>query len=123
MVKFQERNCKVVVVAHGIRESALKWLANTQISFPLLLDKDPQLYRVLGLRKSVLGVWRLDSVLHYAEEKVAGIKGSPAYEGDDLNLMGGDFIVDSERRLEYSYRSTTARDRPSVDDLLSFLSQ
>ncbi len=111
------------MVAHGIRESGLKWLENTQLPFPLVLDKELRLYRALGLRKSVLGVWRIDSVLGYAEERLAGVKGAPVYEGDDLHVMGGDFFVDSEGRLVYSYRSAKSRDRPSVEDLLGVLSK
>ncbi len=113
----------MVVVARGIRESAMKWIDNNNFTFPLLLDMERRLYRVLGLRRSVLGVWRINSVLGYAEEKVAGVKGTPAYEGDDLNVMGGDFVVDSRGTLVYSYRSTNARDRPTVDELLTIVSK
>jgi hypothetical protein len=39
-------------------------------------------------------------------------------EGEDVLQLGGDFIVDVQRRLLWTYRSADPLDRPRVDDLL-----
>ena len=123
MGEFQEAGCQVVAVARGTVESGLKWLNNVKLPFPLLLDIKLALYRNLGLRRSVKAVWTISSIVSYAEEKVAGIPGAPAYEGDDVHVLGGDFIVDSTGKLTYAYSSKTSSDRPSVDEVLAFFSK
>ena len=123
MAEFQKLECQIVVVACGIQKSGLKWMETTKLSFPLFLDIDLKLYRLLGLRRSVKRVWGVYSLLGYAEEKVAGKKSTPRYEGDDVHVMGGDFIVNSAGQLVYAYQSKTQRDRPAVGDLLQFLSE
>lgn len=123
MGEFREAGCQVVAVARGTNESALKWLDNVKLPFSLLLDINLTLYRNLGLKRSVKAVWSVSNIVGYAEEKVAGVPGAPAYEGDDLHVMGGDFVVDSTGKLVYAYSSKTSSDRPSVDDVLAFFSK
>ena len=121
MGEFEEAGCQVVVVARGTIESGLKWLENVKLPFPLLLDISLTLYRSLGLKRSVKAVWTIPTIVSYAEEKVAGVPSTPAYEGDDLHVLGGDFIVDPTGKLLYAYPSKTSSDRPSLDDVLTVL--
>jgi hypothetical protein len=39
-------------------------------------------------------------------------------EGDDLMQLGGDFVLDSQRRLVYAHCSANATDRPPADELV-----
>ena len=111
----------MVVVARGTRESARKWFENTNIPFTLLLDLDLQLYRQFGLRRSASAVWSVPTLLSYAEEKVAGVPPAPSYAGDDIHVLGGDFIADREGRLVYAYCSKFSSDRPSIDDVFKVM--
>ena len=38
--------------------------------------------------------------------------------GDDLMQLGGDFVLDAERRVLYARSSTEATDRPGVEELV-----
>ena len=61
------------------------------------------------------------AVIHYAERKIQGIPFPQPYEGDDLFIMGGDFIVRKDGEIVFAFHQTTTVDRPDTDDLLSCL--
>ena len=114
--------CQVIMVAsNGNRDSALKFCEFTNLSFQLLLDSSRQFYRLLGLKRSINNVWRVATLKGYAEEKVAGVPETLALTGDDLHVMGGDFVVDTNGRLVFAYASKTPRDGPTVDQVLDEL--
>lgn len=110
-----------MVVARGIQSSALKWKATHEFLHKILLDPDLQLYRALGLQRTVKGVWSPGTMIAYAEEDLAGLPPAPAYDGDDIHILGGDYITDSCGKLVYCYGSQFSSDRPSVEQLLSAL--
>ena len=56
----------------------------------------------------------------YAERMIQGIPLPQPYEGDDLFIMGGDFIVKKDGEIIYAFHQTTL-ERPDTDDLLSCL--
>ncbi len=122
-MRLEGLGCQVVVVARGTAESAEKWLEYTKLTFPLLLDFDLKLYRHFGLRRSVSAVWSIPTLLSYAEEKVAGVPPAPSYPGDDIHVLGGDFIVDSRGQLVYAYLSKFSSDRPQLDDVFETIVQ
>lgn len=65
--------------------------------------------------------WDLNVFIGYAEAVVKGRVDRMGYPGDDVTVIGGDFIADSSSRLVYSYPSKEQYDRPAVDNLLSIL--
>lgn len=87
----------------------------------MLLDADSQLYKALGLKKSVAKVWAISSLVYYSEQKIAGRNFISLYDEDDLHQLGGDFIIDSAGNLALVYPSKMSTDRPSVEFLLNFL--
>jgi len=89
----------------------------------LLLDCDLVLYRTFGLKRSLKVAWDLDIFVAYAGAVVSGRTDNIAYSGDDVTVIGGDFIVDNSGKLLYSYRSKEQYDRPPVQDLLNILPQ
>lgn len=111
----------MVVVASGSREGGLEWLKEYGCSLPLLLDRKQILYKHFGIRRCVQAAWDLDVFIGYAEAVVKGRVDRMGYSGDDVTVIGGDFITDSSGKLLYSYRSKEQYDRPEIDDLLSFL--
>lgn len=113
--------CKIVVVAAGTKESGKKWQEDYGLMFPLIVDPKWKLYRILDRRRSI-AVWMLESIVSYSEDKVAGISPSPYYEGDDLHIMAGDYIVDDTGKLLFAYHTKTPKDRPTVDQLFTVLS-
>lgn len=118
---MEERGCKIVVVARGTEVSAKRWLESNDFPCSMVLDFEMKMYRELGLKRSVAGVWNISALVAYAEEKVAGKLDTTRYEGDDIHIMGGDFVTDSSGTLRMAYCSSDSQDRPSVDAILAAL--
>ncbi len=112
-----------MVVASGNREGGLRWFKEYDCSLPLLLDQDLQLYRHIGLHRLVSVAWDLKVFIGYAEAVVGGRVDRFAWPGDDVTVIGGDFISDSEGTAVYMYRSKEQYDRPDVTNLLECLEQ
>ena len=110
-----------MVVASGTREGGLQWLETYKSPFPLLLDWDLMLYRMFGIRRLLKVAWDLNVFIAYAEAVAKGRVDNIAYSGDDVTVIGGDFITNASGKLIYSYCSKEQYDRPPVDDLLKVL--
>ena len=108
-------------MASGPREGGLEWIKEYGCSLPLMLDRKQLLYKYFGIRRLVEVAWDLDVFIGYAEAVAKGRVDRMGYSGDDVTVIGGDFIADSSVKLLFSYRSKEQYDRPEVDDLLSFL--
>ena len=50
---------------------------------------------------------------------MAGRKLQP--KGGDTSQLGGDFIIDSQGKIQLAYRSHDPADRPPVEDLLEII--
>ena len=111
----------MVVVASGPREGGLEWLKEYGCTLPLLLDRKLLLYKSFGIRRQVGVAWDLAVFIGYAEAVAKGRVDRMGYAGDDVTVIGGDFVTDTSGKLLYSYRSKEQYDRPEVDDLLTFL--
>ena len=110
-----------MVASNGNRDSALQFRETVKLLFPLFLDGSRLFYRQLGLKRSIKAVWSVATLKAYAEEKVAQVPETPALAGDDLHVLGGDFIADTNGKLVYAYPSQTSSDRPSVDNIVDEL--
>ena len=71
----------------------------------------------MGLKRKCL-VFLSDVVSAYGRKKLLGVKIPPVYPGDDILLMGGDFIFNREGKLIFGY-STKGNERPSISELLN----
>ena len=109
------------MVASGTREEGLWWLKQYECSLPLLLDQSQLLYKHFGIRRLLSVAWDLNVFIAYAEKVVGGRVDNIARGGDDVTVIGGDFITDSNGKVLYSYKSKEQYDRPEVDDLVTFL--
>lgn len=54
----------------------------------------------------------------YATKVIKNDAIPPAYSGDDLFLMGGDFILNERKEVIYQF-ATEENERPTIDELLS----
>ena len=84
----------------------------------MFVDPARQLYKALGLKRSVAKVWSISALVYYAEQKCAGRKLVAVFEEDDPTQMGGDFVFDKDGKLALVHRSKVSTDRPSVEELL-----
>lgn len=111
-----------MVVASGTREGGLQWLETYKSPFPLLLDRDLVLYRSFGIKRLLKAAWDLKVFVAYAGAVAGGRVDNIAYSGDDVTVIGGDFIADVSGKLLYAYRSKEQYDRPEVEELLEVVS-
>ena len=109
------------MVAQGKRESGVQWKTDFDFPFTLLIDRDMAIYRLFGLRREVKMVWKLDTFTFYAAKVIEGRKENMVCDGDDLSIMGGDFIVKQSGEVVFAYRQKGVFDRPQITDLLQCL--
>lgn len=119
--EFKQLGCKVVLLTNGTRDDGLVWRKRHPSQFPAYYDPNWTVYRKLGLRR-ILKILTTEAMCGYGERRIQGIPFPESiYEGDDLWIMGGDFIVRKDGKIVYALHQTTYYERPSVEDLLSCL--
>ena len=116
---FESLETNVVTVSFGTPYWAQVWLEETRSPFPLLLDRKRTAYQAYGLERSLLRSWGWQTISYYARALLNG-KEWRGIRGDSGQL-GGDFIVDAQGTVRLAYPSRNPTDRPSIEDLLSFL--
>jgi len=119
--ELQGLGCRVVVVAQGLRESGLQWKKDYNLPFRLVIDEKRNLYRQFGLRKELKLVWKLETFAFYAAKVIAGGTGNMVYDGDDMTVMGGDFIIKQSGEVVYAHSQEGQFDRPKLADFLQCL--
>ena len=109
-------------MAQGLRESGVQWKKDYDLPFTLLIDRDMAFYRSFGLRREVKLIWNLEIFTFYAAKVVEGRKDNNIpYDGDDLTVMGGDFIVKRNGEVVFAHVQKGQFDRPPVLQLLQCL--
>lgn len=111
--ELEERGCKVVMVGFG--PNGKEWMEANKVDFPfpLFLDPETKLYRDLGLKRSVAKVWTLPILVDFAERIIAGTLNVHHPDGDDVHMLGGDYITDSSGNLVLAYSGkTSSAERP-----------
>ena len=110
-----------MIITFGTLPAAQAWMSETCSTFKVYLDPARVAYRAYDLERSYTRAWGLKTMLRYARLLASGRKWR-GIQGDSAQL-GGDFIVDSNGITRLAYRSYDPTDRPSADDLISYLEQ
>lgn len=109
---FEVLNTKIVAVSFTGGHLADLWVKQTSVPFTLVIDTERELYKAFGLQASIWGSFGLRSTWYYIKHaKVPRIWGNPTQ-------LGGDFLLDEDGILRWSYRSVDNTDRPTVDRIL-----
>ena len=120
--EFKRLGCEVVLLTNGTREDGLVWRKHYSFEFPAYCDPDWSVYRKLGLRR-YLKLLTAELMCSFGERIMKGLPFPELiYEGDDLWIMGGDFIVRKDGEILYALHQTTSIvERAKIPDLLSCL--
>jgi hypothetical protein len=122
---IKELSGEVLVVSFAEPDKVTSHLQRDPLPFPVVSDPERRAYRAFELgRTSWRAILGLRSILRYLRHigrgwwpRAAGSK------TEDLMQLGGDFILDAQRRLIYSHPSKESTDRPTAAELLAVIRQ
>ena len=120
--EFETLNTKIIVISFGTFPTVQQWLKETGINFPVLLDRERTVYTAYGLERSKLRSKSPRTLWLYFTRWLQGTQFHSSH-GDDTSQLGGDFIIDKQGNLRFTYPSHDPADRPSVEELLGVLKQ
>jgi len=117
--KFAQRGVAIVVVSFAAPERLVPYQRHHRWPFVILADPDRSAYRTFDLHR--LPWYRLLSPSTLRQYLVLLLKGRKIqnYGKDDYYQAGGDFLVDRDGKVIFSYRSHDPSDRPPVGRLLA----
>ena len=111
----------VLVVSFSPQAWLADYRADLALPFPVGADADRVAYRAWGLESaSTWQVWHPRTILRYAALTARGMKAERS-KGEDLNQLGGDFVVDARGRIAWEHKSARPDDRPSIRHVLRAL--
>lgn len=90
-------------------------------ALPFVLVADPSLtaYHALGLERATWReLLRAGVLWRYLRLMLRGWAPQRGNKGEDVLQLGGDFVLDQQRRLVYAHRSAEPTDRPPIAELL-----
>jgi peroxiredoxin len=110
---------QIVAVSFTPAARARAFLEGHPIPVPVLCDPNREAYRAFQLgRTSWLRLMNPLVLGRYLLILLRGRRPMRPQKGDDIMQLGGDFVLDADRRLVYAHAGTEATDRPDVEELI-----
>ncbi len=110
---------EVLVVSFTPPPKVAAYLARYELPFAVVSDPDLAAYKSFGLERTTVGsLFRPSVIFHYLKLIFRGWLPRKPGRGEDVLQLGGDFVLDRERRLVYAHPSQEPTDRPTNDELL-----
>lgn len=121
---LEAQSLRVLVVSYGSLEGATFWLEQTGFEFDMLLDTERTVYKMFGLGSSMSKVMKFKLMFHYSEIMAMNrtLPEMPPQFIEDLFQMGGDFVLEQDGKVIFSYRCKSPVDRPSATQILATVS-
>lgn len=118
--EFQSLGVGVLAVSMGRPEAVARYLGEQPLPFPLLADPDRTGYAAFGLgRTTWRQILRPGVLWRFAGHILRGARVRPVAKGEDALQIGGDFLLDPDRRLRWAFTSPDPTARPTVDQLVT----
>jgi peroxiredoxin len=109
----------VLVVSFAPPAKVASYLARGSLPFPVVSDPTLAAYRAFALgRTSWLAVVKPAVLWRFLKMMVRGWLPRKPSKDEDLLQLGGDFVLDRDRRIVYAHPSREPTDRPSNATLL-----
>jgi hypothetical protein len=114
---LQDLGIRVAVVTFETTPFVRAYLAETKVTWPVLIDHDRTLYRGYGMHRGRLrDIWGGRTWVAYMKELARGRL--PRYSGADTRQLGGDVLIDPAGIVRLHHVGTGPADRPSVAAIL-----
>jgi len=115
--ELAKRNVAVAVVTFENDFFARQYVADTRLTWPLLIDADRKLYRGYGmLAASFWDIWGLKSWQAYLRALLRGEK--LRHSQGDIYQRGGDVLIDPAGIVRLHHIGEGPADRPAVETIL-----
>lgn len=106
------------MVAFEGDEAAARYAAETELPWPVLVDRDRELYRAYGMaRGSWRDIWNLATLRAYAGLLARGQRLRKS--GSDVRQLGGDVLIGPDGCVHLCHVSAEPTDRPAVSELIA----
>lgn len=117
---FRANDCNIVVVTPSQPGDIREVVANQIAYCNFVGDPGYEVYRAFGLCRGKVRMFFSPRILGaYLAKMWSGWRIRKPRKGEDLLQLGGDFVLDSSRRLAFIHRSADPTDRPTVQQLLN----
>ncbi|BCL61115.1 hypothetical protein DGMP_18080 [Desulfomarina profundi] len=115
--ELEKWECRVVTVSFESQETAVKYLKDTKLTWPVILDEEKKLYTYFGMGKGTFWeIWGYQTWLAYFRELLQGRL--PRKSNGDIHQQGGDIILDRNNTVRYVHVGRGPADRPNINTLL-----
>ena len=119
--EFRRLNAIVVVVTFENDFFARRYVEETSLSWPLLIDESREAYANYGmLTASFLDIWGPKSWMAYLTELLKGRL--PKESHGDIYQRGGDVLIDPDGVVRMHHVGSGPADRPTVGAILKEIS-
>ena len=120
--ELRKRNVTVAVVTFENDFFARQYVAETGLNWPLLIDRDRELYRGYSmLAASFWDLWGPSTWRAYLQELRKGqLPKKPT--SDDIYQRGGDVLIDPAGIVRLHHVGSGPADRPAIAALLALIS-
>ena len=120
--RLDELNIEVKIVAFDDDFMAQAYVDQTELDWPILLDRHRELYAAYSMGKgSWWSIYNPVSVLRYMGLILRGCDfGKP---GSDWFQLGGDVLIDPHGIVRLLHASSNPHDRPQVSEIFETVTQ
>ena len=118
--EFDSFGVQIVIVTFEAGYFAEQYIKETGIEWPLLIDKNRDVYQAYGmLQAGFWDIWGFSTWLAYLKElfKGAKLKKSPG----DIHQRGGDVLISPQGLIKFYHVGNGPADRPGAVKILKII--
>lgn len=114
---MSECGVEVLVVTFEDTEQALNYQREREIDWPIIVDRDRELYGYFGMNQAGFwDLWGFSTWKVYLREMLKG--NMPKAANDDIHQRGGDVLIDPEGMVRLHHIAKGPADRPEIEKVL-----
>ena len=118
--RLRDAGISVVMITQAEPKILAMFLRHDPQPFPIVADPSRQSYQAFGLERARWqDFFHPREIFRYLRLIAGGGRVKKPYAGEDLLQLGGDFLLDRDGNIHYAYRSRSATDWPTIEELLS----